>query len=717
MSFLAPLFFVTAAAVGLPILFHLIRQRPKQTLPFSSLLFLRPSPPRLTRKSRLEDWLLLLLRGLAIILIAFAFARPFLRSQDATTLAAANELRVLLVDQSASMQRAGIWNQVQEKLQRELDDLGEQDRVAIVTFGRQPQVIVPLSSATRDHAAIDLAVQSLEPTWEGGDLGSGLIAAAGLVEEAEQSTLGTSPKRTIVVISDLQVGCDTAALQGFAWPESVNIRLESEFDFEPSNASLGLAGKEFITEGQDGEDRYVRVRVTNASAATEGNFELQWVNEQGQPVAQASKTRITVPAGSTRIARMEPVAETAVAIQLLGDAEPFDNLHYVVVPEIKERTVYFLGARPSEPREDLFYYLELIDFDDSARKLRFTQVQPTAVDKPAADIVEQLAELDPQHCPLVIVHQFPDANVNEKLLAFIEQGGRVLVVVDSVNVADAATQTALRLLAGDDRLSLSSNPTDQYALLTKIQFDHPLFIPFAEPRFADFSKIQFWKHQRLSVGDEKLWNVLATFDDGAPAIASRQRGEGTLFVMAAGWQPTESQLALSTKFVPLISGFISNANKTQPSSFQVGDTLPLETDKVISVQSVAATTIDLPATDNAVIAILPGIYRQQVNEPSPSIEATTFAVNIPKSESELEPIDPAALEQLGLRFTTEAAEIRAAETERQLQDMELEQAQQWWRTLLLIAFALILLETILAMRSRRRAGSFELPTSQPTAAA
>ncbi len=79
MSFLMPFYIAGLAALSLPILFHLIRRVPKGQLPFSSLMFLRPSPPRLTRRSRLDHLLLLFLRALALCLLALAFARPFLR--------------------------------------------------------------------------------------------------------------------------------------------------------------------------------------------------------------------------------------------------------------------------------------------------------------------------------------------------------------------------------------------------------------------------------------------------------------------------------------------------------------------------------------------------------------------------------------------------------------------------------------------------------------
>ena len=54
MSFLAPLFLLGGLAVALPIAFHLIRRSSREQMPFSSLMFLQPTPPRVTKRSRLE---------------------------------------------------------------------------------------------------------------------------------------------------------------------------------------------------------------------------------------------------------------------------------------------------------------------------------------------------------------------------------------------------------------------------------------------------------------------------------------------------------------------------------------------------------------------------------------------------------------------------------------------------------------------------------------
>ena len=103
MSLLTPLYLLGALAVAAPIVFHLIRKQPRGSVPVSSLMFLQPSQPRITRRSRLDNWPLLLLRALALLLIAIAFARPYLPKQSANISHSTSRNVVLLIDTSGSM--------------------------------------------------------------------------------------------------------------------------------------------------------------------------------------------------------------------------------------------------------------------------------------------------------------------------------------------------------------------------------------------------------------------------------------------------------------------------------------------------------------------------------------------------------------------------------------------------------------------------------------
>ena len=146
MAFLAPLFLAGLAAIALPILLHLRKNRPKQTVAFSSLMFLEASPLVTKRRARIQDILLLILRCLALALLAFAFARPFLPATEKPAAAAEGAvLNFLLIDTSASMRGAPMQKALAEA-QKIIASLPEKDWIAVGTFSGKFR---PLVSADR----------------------------------------------------------------------------------------------------------------------------------------------------------------------------------------------------------------------------------------------------------------------------------------------------------------------------------------------------------------------------------------------------------------------------------------------------------------------------------------------------------------------------------------------------------------------------------------
>src|SRR5437870_7368107 len=116
MSFLAPLFLLGGLALALPVLFHLIRRTSREKTVFSSLMFLMPTPPRVTRRSRLENIFLLILRSLVLCLLAVGFARPLIQKPLPPDPKAGAAKRILiLLDISASMRRGSLWPEARAK--------------------------------------------------------------------------------------------------------------------------------------------------------------------------------------------------------------------------------------------------------------------------------------------------------------------------------------------------------------------------------------------------------------------------------------------------------------------------------------------------------------------------------------------------------------------------------------------------------------------------
>src|SRR3984957_4751631 len=105
MNFLHPwAIAVGIAAIAAPFAVHwLTKPRPRR-MPLSTVRFVLAAVQQKRSRYRLRDWIVLLLRGLAVTLLAWAFARPLLGAKpliDATSSGSA--VRIVLLDSSLSM--------------------------------------------------------------------------------------------------------------------------------------------------------------------------------------------------------------------------------------------------------------------------------------------------------------------------------------------------------------------------------------------------------------------------------------------------------------------------------------------------------------------------------------------------------------------------------------------------------------------------------------
>src|SRR5262249_26821564 len=187
-------------------------------------------PPRLARRSRLDQILLLLLQLAALALLAFAFARPFLREAATLALADLPARRVaILLDASASMRRGDLWNQALNQVDKELANLGPHDEVALYTFGDRLQAQVGFESGAADVEAagkrldiVRAAAKKLRPTWQGTDLAAALVEVARELDATSDVKQQTAEPQ-IIVISDFQKTAKLETLQGFEWPKRLQM--------------------------------------------------------------------------------------------------------------------------------------------------------------------------------------------------------------------------------------------------------------------------------------------------------------------------------------------------------------------------------------------------------------------------------------------------------------------------------------------------------------
>jgi hypothetical protein len=566
------------------------------------------------------------------------------------------------------------------------------DELALFLFDAHSRALITFEQWNAMPASERAAVATgklaeASPGWQGTDLGSALVSAA---ETLSDTSGKPSPKsREIIVVSDLQEGSRLESLLNYEWPKGIALTVEPVRPTHESNAGLQLVANP--EDSKPGDNPGVRVRVSNEAGSTKEQFKVGWA-QPGDHSFQGKPVEIYVPAGQSRTA-MVPLPSPAIAVDriiLQGDDDDFDNTVFVVPPEQTRLTVLYFGNDSENDPKGSLYFLKRA-FQDTQRQS--VQVLPRSEKQPVPPQELSAASL------LVITAPLDQSRI--ELLHDQVMAGKTLLI----SLASEQMGMTLARLLGQTTLAVEPGTVRSYAMLGDIDFRHPMFAAFSDPRFSDFTKIHFWKYWKFDPGSISGARVLAKFDDGDPAVVEAPVGKGRLIILASGWAAEDSQLALSTKFVPLVYALVEQSSGIPqlPAQFLVGDSLPIAAAAGIEHQNL---TIKIPDGSDVTIGanetnfsntLRPGIYRISAHPPR------RFAVNLDAAESRTAPMSPDELEKRGVPVSTPvASKGEEARHPERLQNAELENRQKLWRDLLIAAIALLLIESWLAGKTARR---------------
>ena len=706
MSFLYPLFLLGGAAIAAPILFHLIRRVTREKMPFSTLMFLKASPPKLTRKSRIEHWFLLLLRCLVFLLLALAFSRPYLSTDQTVELETDERVRhCLLIDKSASMRRDGLWEETLLKAENWLSSWKQETYASVYLFDESIQQIVSfddwggLNPDIRTSEILN-RIKTQSPSWKATSIDDALLESLNRMEEGAKEEEKETEQQAweLVVISDLQAGSRYEGLRGQDWPKHAYVVFDGAQARNPNNAGLQALQSDWQIS-EDGSSVAPRVRISNAQDSEQEQFQIQWMANNNS-LENAEDLPMYVTPGQSRITTAPnwPQDQNANQLVLTGDSEPFDNTIWLAPFEPRSSRIVLLAPQGQKQDSELEYYLERAF--QSIPEHRVELIQP---DTNSWDPLAALNGVD-----LWVVTRPLNDLVAEGLREKVKKGGIILMPLTSITM-----QSTLQTLWEDPTLEIEEAKVTDYALLGKIDFQHPLFAPFANPRFSDFSKIHFWKHRNilnLDLAQDEL-QVAAYLDNDQPAILTRNHGLGRMVLVASSWVPQDSQLALSTKFVPWLYTMLNWGRNYQElrTQYSIGEIVDLSSIPTMDKLSVRNPNgeIEEKNTDKLYRATtMPGIYEIEADNDF----HWTFAVNLHPDESRTSILPLETLESLGVptRETESAAaetpESRKqdAENSRLLQAQEIEQNQKYWRWMLFVVLGLVVIESLVASRASRK---------------
>jgi hypothetical protein len=165
---------------------------------------------------------------------------------------------------------------------------------------------------------------------------------------------------------------------------------------------------------------------------------------------------------------------------------------------------------------------------------------------------------------------------------------------------------------------------------------------------------------------------LATFDDGAPALAFARRGQGRVLLYTSTVDRDWTDLPLRTSFLPLIQRFGSflsgSLEERDEARARVGAMVPLAASapqSISLVRSPSGTALPLRKRDDgsALVGPIaePGLH-QVFNPSGEPIPELSFAAGLEASESDLTRLKP---EELSAYFGEETMRASVADAQSQ----------------------------------------------------
>ncbi|MGB0766565.1 MAG: BatA domain-containing protein [Phycisphaeraceae bacterium] len=235
LSFVAPWMALGAiAALGLPLLAHLLSRTRYREARFPAVRFVRQAIAATSRIESPRHRLLMLLRWLTLLLLVVAFMRPQWLPEAEARDPSNGVTLVVLIDASASMQRVdrgvSLFDRAKREAQSLVDGLdASRDRAAVVVVNRQPRSLLPEATARFD--LLKQPLHAAQPGHTTANWAGAMAIAQRLADRAERPA-------TIVTLSDQQGSTPNLDATG---PRATASVRHLRFDGPTDNSALRIA--------------------------------------------------------------------------------------------------------------------------------------------------------------------------------------------------------------------------------------------------------------------------------------------------------------------------------------------------------------------------------------------------------------------------------------------------------------------------------------------
>jgi hypothetical protein len=732
------------AAAAAPLLIHLWSRRKYREVPWAAVTFLLAAMRRSARRIQLQQWLLLAVRTLIIVLVVLAVAEPYGTGSLAGGPSGAPAHNVIVIDGSYSMAarvgEATLFEHSKRLAAELVRESGPGDSFTVILLAEPAATI--LGRDVIDQAAVASQIESLPQPHTGGDLARALSLVDEALDDADRWK--TDVRKEVYVFSDLQrVSWSEAAVAERLGALAKRARLVA------IDVSAGPLGNLAVTQ-LSLADPYVTTSGETTIEGTLHQFGAQPRNDcvvelviDDVPVAEQ---KVSVPAGgdaSVRFAyRFRTAGEHAVSLRANADALPLDDTRWLIAPARDDVRVLCVEGKSGAAK----YLADALDPDPADS----SPVRPEIVSD--GDLAElELAEFD---CVFLCNVARLTASEFERVSRYAATGGGVVVFLgDRVqaeaynaapsggvwrnggasfnSISDFGFRIA-ELQSGSESAirnpqSAMETPKERVEALLPVrigdvvnqhsfsvdplEYRHPIVAPFRGRERAGLLTTPIARYYRLTVLPDRAGaEVVAALAAGDPWIVAAPVGRGRVVVVATDGsltsidaETTEPWTAWPTwpSFLPLVREMLAYAVGGQRDVWQQPVGSPLSPRGRESQQ--VGESVDILRPDGRTAAVQvesggdggvwsydgtdrSGIYSARAARES---DRRLFAVNVDTRESDLAKIEP---QQLPPEMFVSSRPDAGGEGV----TGEFSSEQGWQQSLLFAAFGLLLVESLMA---------------------
>ena len=671
MQFVYPTFLWALLALAIPIVIHLFYFRRFKRVYFTNVRFLKEIKDESSARRKLRNLLVLLMRCLAVALLVFAFAQPFLPANDAEVNVGEKAVSVF-VDNSFSMGALSADVPLLEQAKTRARDLvgayGAEDRFQILTNdfeGRHQRLL-----SQEDALAL---IDEIEPTPAVRNL-------TGVLQRQKQAlATGGTDREFAYLISDFQRNITdlTATLD-----TTLEINLVPLQSVQERNVAIDTAWFEAPVQVLNQTNPLV-VRVHNYGNEDAENIRLAIRRDgQSQPVGT-----LTVPAGRTVTDTVNlTLLRTGwhlVSLELTDFPVQFDDTYHLAF-EVAER-IRVLTVDGGNA--NAFLQRALTNFPNFDAERR------------AARELNYAALPDYQ---LVILDELPDVSsgLATALTDFMEAGGNVLIFP-----AANANATSYNAFLSRNRANELRNYQQQERGIGRVNTQEFVFSDVFENRSSNLRLPTTQGNFALTRFSDRGEETLLTYRDGTTALAKFRTGDGNLYLSAAPLDEAVNNLVRSGEiFVPLLYKSALSGGRARRIAYTIGRDDLLQSrartrsnetvyrmkgdgEEFIPEQRTVGARVYLSVND----AVKRAGFYDLFLDPAQSLE--TYAFNYDRRESDLAVLSVDDLrdrvgERINILDTRGDASFALAVAERS-------QGTRYWRLCLLLALGFLLAEALL----------------------